>query len=98
MGDRRRATGNRAQADLQHIFCILRVHQYGPEVLERSGWLGVKSTSWYSNLLRRGAEKEDGAGGWTRWVGESWLRETADEMGHEEGCGRGLRARLAEEA
>ena len=33
------ATGDRrpAHADLQYIFCILRVHQHGPEVLEPSG-------------------------------------------------------------
>jgi hypothetical protein len=59
-GDGRRATGDgqRAHADLQHIFCILRVHHDGAEALERSRWLGMKSTSWYSNLLNRGVEKE----------------------------------------
>ena len=60
MGDGRQATGNgqRAHADLQHIFCILRVHHDGSEALERSRWLGMKSTSWYSNRLNRGVEKE----------------------------------------
>ena len=88
MGDGRRATGDGAHADLQHIFYILRVHQHGPEVLEPSGRRGMKSTSWYSNLFRRGAEKEDGARGWTRWV----MKKVVDED-----CGRGLRERLAED-
>ena len=54
-------------------------------------------------LFNRGAEKEDGAREWTRWVDESWpsekgLTRWVMKKVVDEACGRGLRTRLVDEA